>query len=128
LRVILIVEDDTDTNVVIQEVLAEEGYSCIAAFDGTEGFRLLVEHEPDLVLLDVQLPDIGGVEFLELKAQVSGIADIPVIVMTGLMSVPRIDHVLGMLKKPFALETLLDLVRRIAPTELAAPPTKQTKT
>jgi CheY-like chemotaxis protein len=127
LRVILIVEDDTDTNVVIQEVLASEGYSCLAATNGTEGFRLLVEHKPDLVLLDIQLPDIGGIEFLELKEQVSGIADIPVIAMTGLMSVPRIDHVLGMLRKPFALEALLDLVRRIAPTELAGPSTKQTK-
>jgi len=128
LRVILIVEDDTDTNVVIQEVLAAEGYSCLAATNGTEGFRLLVEHEPDLVLLDIQLPDIGGIEFLELKEQVSGIADIPVIAMTGLMSVPRIDNVLGMLRKPFALEVLLDLVRRIAPTELAASSAKPTKT
>ena len=115
MRLILIVEDDRDTNAAIQDVLESESYSCIAAFDGNEGFRLLVEHQPDLVLLDLELPGLHGEEFLKLKKEVSAVAEIPVVVITGLSRVPKLDRVVAMLPKPFTVEALLELARKHAP-------------
>ena len=114
---ILVIEDDADINVAIQEVLREEGYSCAAALNGNEGFRLLVEEEPDLVLLDLALPGMTGVEFLAHKAAVSAIAEIPVIVMSGFSRVPELDKVVAVLRKPFDLVALVELVGQFAPVE-----------
>jgi DNA-binding response OmpR family regulator len=118
-RLILIVEDDRDTNAAIQDVLESEAYACIPAFDGNDGFRLLVEDEPDLVLLDLELPGLSGEEFLKLKEEVSAVAEIPVVVITGFSHVPKLDRVVAMLPKPFTLEALLALARKHAPIDEA---------
>ena len=118
-RLILIVEDDRDTNAAIQDVLESESYSCIAAFDGDRGFQLLVEHEPDLVLLDLELPGLRGEEFLKFKEEVSAVTQIPVVVITGLSHVPRLDNIVAVLHKPFTLEALLALAKRYAPIDQA---------
>jgi CheY-like chemotaxis protein len=117
LSLILVVEDDADINVAIQEVLREEGHRCAAALTGNEGFRLLVEEEPDLVLLDLALPGMTGIEFLAHKAAVSAVAEIPVIAMSGLSRVPKLDKVVAVLRKPFDLEALVELVGQFAPVE-----------
>lgn len=119
MRLILIVEDDRDTNAAIQDVLESESYSCIAAFDGNDGFRLLVERRPDLVLLDLELPGMNGEEFLRLKEEVGAVAQTPVVVITGLSHVPKLDRVVAVLPKPFTLEALLALTRKHAPIEEA---------
>ena len=113
--VILVIEDDADINVAIQEVLRDEGYDCVAALNGDEGFRLLVEEEPDLVLLDLALPRMTGIEFLANKDAVRTVAEIPVIVMTGLTGLPKLDRIIAVLRKPFDLEVMVDLVRQFAP-------------
>ena len=113
--IILVVEDDADINVAIQEVLRDEGYKCTAALNGDEGFRLLVEEEPDLVLLDLALPYMTGIEFLAHKRAVRAVAEIPVIVMTGLSHVPKLDKIVAVLRKPFDLEAMVELVRQFAP-------------
>jgi two-component system, OmpR family, response regulator MprA len=120
LPLILIVDDDRDLNAAIQDALSEEGYSCIAALDGDDGFCGLVEHEPDLVLLDFNLSGMTCPEFLENKAEVTSVAEIPVIVMTGLSCVPKLDRVVAVLEKPFDVDELLALVRKLAPARLEA--------
>jgi DNA-binding response OmpR family regulator len=115
LSLILIVEDDADINVAIQDVLGDEGYHCKWALNGDDGFRLLIEDEPALVLLDLDLPGMRGTEFLEHKDAVKPVSGIPVIVITGLMRVPKLDKVVAVLRKPFTLEALLELVRKFVP-------------
>src|SRR2546423_3651332 len=119
LRVVLIVEDDDDTNFVIQAALRSERYSSVATLDGNEGFRLLIEEEPDLVLLDLDLPGMSGAEFLEHKAAVTAVARIPVIVLTGMARVPDLVNVAAVRAKPIDLEELLELVRKLAPADAA---------
>ena len=118
--VVLIVEDDDDTNFVIQAALRSERYSSVATLDGNEGFRLLIEEEPDLVLLDLDLPGMSGADFLEHKSAVSAVAQIPVIVLTGVARVPDLVNVAAVRSKPIDLEELLELVRKLAPVD--APP------
>ena len=61
---ILIVEDNEKNLKLVRDVLQFKGYQTIEAMTGTEGVRLAREHRPDLVLMDIQLPDINGVTAL----------------------------------------------------------------
>lgn len=115
MQLILIVEDDRDTNLAIQDVLESEGFSCVPALDGEDGFRRLVEDHPALVLLDLDLPGLTGEEFLRRKARLAEAADIPVVVITGVSNVPKLDRIVEILRKPFSLEALLTLAKRYLP-------------
>jgi CheY-like chemotaxis protein len=74
-----------------------------------------VEHEPALVLLDLQLPRMTGIELLARKATTPSIAATPVIVITGITPVPKVENVVAILQKPFTSDELLSLVRTFAP-------------
>jgi CheY-like chemotaxis protein len=114
-RVLLVVEDDRDSNEATAEVLREEGYSCLSAFDGERGLELLLERAPDLVLLDLRLPGLSGEELLVRKAGVPAVAAIPVVVITAVTPAPALDNVVAMLLKPFTTEDLIEVVRKHAP-------------
>jgi len=62
--VILVVEDETSINEVYQLVLSRAGYEVRAAFDGQEALELLESIEPDIILLDLRMPKVDGLEFL----------------------------------------------------------------
>src|SRR5688572_6186583 len=61
---ILVVEDDNSLRKVYVAILTKEGYDVAAAADGKEGLRLANESEPDLILLDMMMPNMNGIEFL----------------------------------------------------------------
>ncbi len=115
MRVVLVIEDDADTNEMIVDLLAAEGYTCLAALDGEEGLRLMQKHEPALVVLDLQLPGMSGAELLVRKMATGALAEIPVVVMTGLSTVPKLDNVVATLRKPFTIDEIVDLVWKFAP-------------
>ena len=69
MSVILIVEDNEKNMILVRDVLQFKGYQTLEAATGTEGLRLAREALPDLVLMDIQLPDIDGITaFLRLRA------------------------------------------------------------
>ena len=79
---ILIVEDDTDINRLLQRILVQDGYDTIQAFSGTEAKLLLGLETPDLILLDLMLPGMSGEELItsvreELKL------DLPILVLSA---------------------------------------------
>ena len=59
---ILVVEDNEDNMLLVRFMLEETGYEVIEARDGAEGVALAVQEKPDLVIMDIQLPDINGLE------------------------------------------------------------------
>ena len=61
---ILIVEDEKALNQAYQMILEKQGYDVTCAFDGTEALEKTVSFEPDLILLDLRMPRMGGVDFL----------------------------------------------------------------
>lgn len=61
---ILIVEDHEKNMKLVRDILAHHGYRTLEATTGLAGVRLVDEHRPDLVLMDIQLPDIDGIEAL----------------------------------------------------------------
>ena len=80
---LLIIDDDADTCFSLSELLTLEGYSCVCATGGREGLRLLESKPPDLAIVDFELPDMDGAEFLKTKAEIPSVAAIPVIVVTA---------------------------------------------
>src|SRR5947208_16171789 len=84
MRVILVIEDDLDTNEAIVGVLTAEAYSCLAEIDGQEGLRLLQRHEPAMVVFDLPLPGMSRGEFLEPNSVIATVAHIPDRTDTGM--------------------------------------------
>src|SRR6266540_6081314 len=119
---ILIVEDDESIGRVLVEVLEEENYRVWLASTGEEGERLLNEVHPDLLLLDIMLPDADGLVFC---AQLRPRWQVPVILMSA--SQRLADRVLGLklgaddfVPKPFDIQELsarIEAVLRRAPQE-----------
>lgn len=61
---ILIVEDEKEIGELVKDYLEREGYQVVLAFDGKEGLHLFYEKKPTLVVLDIMLPEIDGIEGL----------------------------------------------------------------
>jgi two-component system cell cycle response regulator DivK len=64
MKTILIVEDNEKNMKLVRDILRHSGHATIEATTGAEGVRLAREHRPDLILMDIQLPDIDGIEAL----------------------------------------------------------------
>lgn len=64
MKKILLVDDEANIRFIYSEELQDEGYSVIAASNGEEGLRLFEDENPDLVILDIHMPDINGIDVL----------------------------------------------------------------
>jgi len=64
---ILIVDDSTTNQVLLEAILQEEGYETVTAFGAKEAFKLIEKHRPKLILLDLLMPEVSGFDFLTRK-------------------------------------------------------------
>jgi two-component system cell cycle response regulator DivK len=80
---ILYIEDNTDNMILVKRVLEVEGYEVIGAANGTEGLAKARQIEPDLVITDINLPDIDGYAITESLKKDTKTAHIPIIAMTA---------------------------------------------
>ena len=114
---ILVVEDDPSVRGLLQTLLASEGYDVATASDGLAGLVKASSQQPALILLDLMMPDLGGVRVLEELRADPDLAYIPVVVVTGkLDAVPSLRTLLGndnVFAKPFGVTELLARVAAI---------------
>lgn len=114
---VLVVEDDPSVRGLLQTLLSAEGYEVVTASDGLAGLVKAAASPPDLVLLDLMMPDLGGVRVLEEMRDDPELVGIPVVVVTGKIdAVPDMRAVLGdnnVFIKPFAVGELLARVGAI---------------
>jgi two-component system cell cycle response regulator DivK len=83
MSVILIIEDNENNMMLVRDLLEFKGYDILEATTGAEGVRLAVEHKPDLVLMDIQLPDIDGISALaQIRADPAS-REIPVLALSA---------------------------------------------
>src|SRR5699024_7764589 len=111
---ILIVEDEEKIARLLEIELTYEGYETKKVYDGYEGFAAIQSQEWDLILLDVMLPGISGIEILRRTRSIP--SDVPVILLTAKDAIE--DKVAGLdlgandyVTKPFQMEELLARVR-----------------
>lgn len=81
---ILIIEDEREIALIIKMRLEAAGYDVVQAFDGSEGLKAAKSGLPDLILLDLVLPKVGGVKILEELKGDERCRHIPVVIVTGL--------------------------------------------
>lgn len=113
----LVVEDDDDLRGLIGAALADAGYAAVEAADGAAALEACGERDPDVVLLDLNLPGLGGQAFAEAYRRGTGRAKI--IVMSGAANAGEMSarvHAVGFISKPFELRGLVGAVRRVLPT------------
>jgi CheY-like chemotaxis protein len=113
---VLIVEDNEKNMKLVRDVLQATGYSTLEATTGEEAIELSLSQAPALVLMDVQLPGIDGVEALERLRQNERTASIPVLALTAQAMSGDRERFLeagfdGYLSKPVDVAELLQAVR-----------------
>ena len=80
---VLIVEDDSIMQKTLRDSLKPEGYEVLLAVDGKTALRMAPQDKPDIILLDVHLPDIGGVEVCRALKADPVTKHIPILILTG---------------------------------------------
>lgn len=80
---ILYIEDNFDNRILIKRVLEAEGYTVIEAEDGTAGIDAAKSATPDLILMDINLPDLDGYECTARLRKMEGFAKIPILALTA---------------------------------------------
>ncbi len=118
MSVILIVEDNEKNMKLARDVLQSRGYATLEAVTGEDGVRIAVETKPDLVLMDIQLPGINGIEALRQVRADPGCARIPVVAFTASVTPTDRSQISaagfdGFLSKPINLKEFLDTVKRL---------------
>ena len=80
---ILLVEDNADNQEIYRIILAHNGYSVLQAWDGESGVRMARDHDPDLILMDLTMPLVDGLEATRMLKADPATAAIPVIALTA---------------------------------------------
>ncbi len=118
-RLILCIEDEPEMIDLIRIILSRKGFEVKGAAGGEEGLKKIYAEKPDLVLLDLMMPDIDGWEVYQQMKADQKTKDIPVIIVTA--KAQNIDKVLGLqvakvddyISKPFSPEDLLSSVEKV---------------
>jgi len=105
---ILIIEDEKIISDLLEKKLTKEGYSVRVTRNGLDGLKAMKEKRPDLALLDIIMPKMGGFEVLEQMAQDKTIQNIPVIIISNSGQPVEIDRVKKMGAKDWLIKTEFD--------------------
>ena len=110
---ILVVEDHTDTREMLEILLMREGYQVITAADGVEGLVRAKEEHPDLILTDLHMPNLDGIEMVEQLRQLPQFDQTEIIAMTADRDLHTAAIQAGVdrfLKKPFVYDNLVNIL------------------
>ena len=118
-KTIVHIEDEPEMVDLVKLILGRKGYRVIGATGGREGLDIVREHVPDLVLLDLMMPDVEGWDVYQQLRADDALKHIPVIVVTA--KAQNIDKVLGLhiakvddyISKPFSPQELVDSIEKV---------------
>ena len=114
---ILIVEDNEKNMKLVRDILRHKGYETLEAVNGLDGVRLATEGQPDLILMDIQLPDIDGIEALSRIRKEPALDAVPVLAVSASV-MPEDQHKIvssgfdAYLTKPISLKPFMATVER----------------
>ncbi|HEY69199.1 MAG TPA: response regulator [Anaerolineae bacterium] len=115
---IVCIEDEPDMIELLRAILEGKGFEFIGADGGVEGLKVVREKKPDLILLDLMMPDMDGWEVFQQVKDDPELSTIPVVVVTA--KAQSIDKVLGLyiaraedyITKPFKVQDLVDSIEK----------------
>ncbi|MFY9611781.1 MAG: response regulator [Blastocatellia bacterium] len=114
---ILVVEDNLDTRELIHLHLTTEGYTVVTASNGQEGLYLATAEHPDLIITDISMPELDGLELVRQLRTQSAFATLPILVMTS-FGREQLDEAIKAgasraVNKPVHFDGLIDDVREL---------------
>ncbi len=120
-KTVLVVDDDPDALTYLTTLLADNGFSAVSARDGSEALRSIAEHRPDLVTLDITMPEKSGVAVYRAIKEDEHLKQVPVIIVTGvsddfqkfISSRKQVPPPEGYLRKPVDADEFLRLVNSL---------------
>jgi CheY-like chemotaxis protein len=115
---ILLVDDEPELRIITRMMLEKAGYEVVEASNGEEGLRILANFKPDLILLDVMMPGMGGWKVCEKIKADEKLKHIPVVMFTVRTSEEDIEHsrecgAEAHINKPFEKQELLATIERL---------------
>jgi two-component system response regulator VicR len=116
---VVVIEDDPEMIELVKLILTKEGFQVSGATGGKDGLKIIEQFKPDIVLLDLMMPDMDGWEVYQSMKTNEGMKTIPVIIITA--KAQSIDKVLGLhiakvddyITKPFSPSELASSVRKV---------------
>lgn len=119
-RTVLLIEDNEQNRYLATYLLERHGYRVIAAEDGARGLALAQECAPDLVLLDIQLPNLDGYEVARLLREIDNLAATPIIAVTSYAMAGDRERCLmagcnGYIEKPINPDTFVTEMEEFGP-------------
>ncbi|NVB81871.1 MAG: response regulator [Kofleriaceae bacterium] len=119
MSLVLIIDDEYGLTEMAGELLVIAGYQVATAINGKLGLGMLATMRPDMILLDVMMPIMSGVELMRILRDDDEYREIPVVMMSaaGTDGVPPdvLAHASGFLKKPFTFDELMQMMTTILP-------------
>jgi DNA-binding response OmpR family regulator len=118
-KCVLVIDDDLPLRGMLAAALRQHGFQVLLAGDGGEGQRALKIHHPDVILLDLAMPNVNGWDFLQRLQETGHLGRVPIIVVSAHLRVePQAILQMGVkaiLPKPFNLPELIDLIECVSP-------------
>ena len=116
-RKILVVDDNLDTRELTHLHLTTEGFAVVIASDGREGLYMAVAELPDLIIIDIGLPELSGIELVRQLSEEPEVDNVPILVLTSLGN-DEMDQAIRAgahraMNKPVHLDSLMDEVRQL---------------
>ena len=114
-KTIMVIEDNEMNMKLMRAVLKAGKYRMLEAMDAETGLRLIREHRPDLILMDIQLPGMDGLSATKIIKNDPDLKDIPIFALTGFALESDIDTAVdaglaGYIVKPFSVKVLLETI------------------
>jgi len=113
---VLYVEDNAENRLLVKRVLEAEGYSVLEAADGPSGLEVAAQTRPDLILLDINLPEIDGYDLARRFRDTPGLQQVPILAITANVMKGDRERTLaagcdGYIQKPIDVDRLPEQVR-----------------
>lgn len=124
MRTVLVVDDEFGVAEVLEAVLQDEGLRVVTAVNGRQGLERAAEAQPDLIMLDVMMPIMGGAAMLAALRADPRFGRVPVILMSSLEEATARETCSGFqafLRKPFRIAEMLALLEQVVPAAESGP-------
>ena len=115
---ILYIEDNPENRLLVRRILEAEGYSITEATDGSAGLELAAQTRPDLILLDINLPEIDGYDLARRFRETPGLQQVPILAVTANVMQGDRERTLaagcdGYIQKPIDVDRLPEQVKAV---------------
>ena len=117
-RTLLSIDDDPNISFILDSLLKTRGYDVVSALDGREGLARAIDLKPDLITLDISMPEMDGWQVLKELKRLEEVKDIPVVILS-IFDEKKLGYDLGAfdyLLKPFEIEDMYSIMDRVEKT------------